>query len=350
MEETTINIVYLYAELQPYVIAVIRELVKQKNISIYVIHWDKKRLTPYVPPQIDRVYYYNRSHFKNVKELYQLTEKIEPTIIYTSGWMDKGYMLVCKKLRKEFHIPVVSGSDTQWRGGKQWINVILSPFLHRRCFSHIMISGILQYEYARKLGFRSNEILLHNCCADVSLFQNVNIEQKEKSYPRRVLYVGRFAPEKGLPFLIEAWTHIMDKKGWILTLVGNGTLKPELLKNDDIEILDFMPQDELVKLMQKTGCFILPSVFEQWSLVLHEATAAGLPILSSEVCGAVPYFVIPNFNGFTFRSKDVGAIEKALLSIVNSSEIKLLEMSRNSRKLSERITPEIVAKTFLSVL
>ncbi|MDR1583281.1 MAG: glycosyltransferase [Prevotellaceae bacterium] len=93
-----------------------------------------------------------------------------------------------------------------------------------------------------------------------------------------------------------------------------------------------------------------PSVFEPWALVLHEAVAAGLPVLSSEVCGAVPYFVIHNFNGFTFLSKNVIAIEKALLSIVNSDEIKLLEMSHNSRKLSERITPKIVAKTFLSVL
>jgi glycosyltransferase involved in cell wall biosynthesis len=345
-----INIVYLYAELQPYVIIVLRELVKQEGVTIHVVHWDIKRLTPYVAPQIDRVYYYKRSQFKNSEELYQMIEKIEPTIIYTSGWMDKVYMGTCKKIRKALQIPVVAGSDTKWRGGKQWLNVLASPFIHQKCFSHIQISGVWQYEYARRLGFSSQHILMHNYAADVANFHNVHIQYKEKEYPRRLLYIGRFSPIKGLTYLIDAWNSIVDKKSWILTLIGNGPEKDSLIKNKDVEVLDFMEQEKLIHYMQNSGCFILPSIREPWAVVLHEAAAGGLPILASNVCGAVPYFVINNYNGFTFTPGNSLEIKIAIEAIINSSTDRLLEMSCRSRKLSERITPEIVAETTLSVM
>ncbi|KAA6340158.1 Alpha-D-kanosaminyltransferase [termite gut metagenome] len=350
MNAKKINIVYLYAELQPYVIVVLKELIKQKAVTIHVVHWDKKKLTPYVAPPIKNIYYYGRSQFKTVGELFQMVRNIEPSVIYTSGWMDKTYMFVCRKIRKNLSIPVVAGIDSPWHGGRQWLNVIASPFLHKKNFSYLQISGACQYEYAHRLGFCKKDILIHNCSADTELFHKIDISRKEKQYPRQILYIGRFSPEKGLKYLIDAWHHIINKKNWSLTLIGNGPEKGELLKNEDIKILDFTNQEELMYYMQLSGCFILPSIEEHWGVVLHEAAAGGLPILASNICGAVPCFVINNYNGFTFTPGNSMEIQIALEKIINSSDEQLLEMSHNSRELSKRITPKIVAKMFLSVL
>jgi glycosyltransferase involved in cell wall biosynthesis len=352
------NIVYLYAELQPYVIVIFKEFLKHGNITVHAVSWDKNNLTPYIPPQIQNVYYYKRSKFRSSKELYNKVASLNPSIIYTSGWMDKMYMRVCMNIRKRLSIPVVAGSDTQWRGGRQWLNVLAAPILHKKCFSHIQISGIWQYEYARRLGFSRHNILMHNLSADVGLFGKIDICSKEKDYPRRMLYMGRFSPEKGLPHLIEAWNSIGDKKSWILTLIGAGPDKEKIIHNKiprrgtnkDIEVLDFMDQESLSKYMQNAGCFILPSVFEPWALVLHEAAAGGLPILASKACGAAPYFVIDNYNGFTFEPKNHIALRHAIEKIITGSTESLIKMSHNSRKLSCRITPEIVAETFLSAV
>ena len=349
MDNTKTNIVYLYTEIMPYVIIVIREIVKQQNKRVYVFHWDKKRLTPYEPPEIKNVQFYNYSEY-NAKTLYEKIINLNPDIIYVSGWKDKNYMQVCRKIRKKYDIPIISGNDTQWRGGKQWINVILSPFLHKKCFSHIQVCGVWQYEYARYLGFKKNNIIMNCCSADISIFNKVKIEEKAKKYPKRIIYIGRFSPEKGLKYLIEAWNNILDKNGWSLTLIGNGPEKEILDKMENIEILDFMSQELLVEQLQNSGCFILPSIFEPWSIVLHEAAAAGLPILATNICGAVPYFVINKYNGKTFKPGSIEHIKAAILEILTSTDSELLEMSYNSRKLAQRITPEIVSKTFLSVL
>ena len=179
---------------------------------------------------------------------------------------------------------------------------------------------------------------------------SVDIDLKQNHYPHKLLFIGRFVDVKGLSFLLDAWKSISDRKGWILTLVGNGPLRDTLNEFPEVEIKDFMSQEELAVEMQHAGAFIIPSVFEQWSLALHEAAAGGLPILSSNRCGAVPYFVLDNYNGHLFTPGDVSSIREALQSLIATSDKELIRMSYKSRELSMRINPEIVAQTLLSIL
>ncbi len=72
--------------------------------------------------------------------------------------------------------------------GMQWFNVLVSRFRHRRWFSHLFVSGEPQVAYARKLGFRQEQILMHNLSADVELFHNVDLKMREKEYPRRLVF------------------------------------------------------------------------------------------------------------------------------------------------------------------
>jgi len=43
-------------------------------------------------------------------------------------------------------------------------------------------------------------------------------------------------------------------------------------------------------MLENSGCFILPSRYEPWALVIHEAACAGLPIICTNVCGTVDHF------------------------------------------------------------
>ena len=332
----------------PYNIIVVKELL-QKGFNVHIVRWTKC-MTPYVPPELTGVVYYDRSQFSDTSSLLKVVRAIKPDLIMVAGWIDKLYCTVASVYRKECDIPIVAGSDTQWRGGKQWLNVLFSSFRHKRWFSHIFVSGIWQYEYARRLGFDTKHILMHNLSADVSTFMSVDINLKQNNYPHKLLFIGRFVDVKGLSFLLDAWKSITDRKGWTLTLVGNGPLRDTLNGYPDLEIKDFMSQEELALEMQHAGAFVISSVFEQWSLVLHEATAGGLPILSSNRCGAVPYFVLENYNGHLFVPGDIASIRKAIQRLIDTSDDDLIRMSYKSRELSKRINPEIVAQTLLSVI
>lgn len=340
------TIVLLYTDLMPYNIVVLRELLC-RDCRILVVSWDYKKI--YTPPVIEGITYYKRSAFRDKQQLFDFIEALHPDLIWTAGWMDPLYNNVCRIIRAKLSIPIVAGSDTQWRGGKQWFNVFTSWFRQKRWFSHICVAGILQYEYAKRLGFNDTRIVAPNLSADVDLFSRAE-HPSDKPYPKRLLYMGRFSAEKGLLPLLRTWQSLSDHNGWILTLIGDGPLRKKVDGYRDVEILPYMTQDGLLNYVSMSGGYILPSLFEPWALVLHEAAAGGLPILASACCGAVPYFVKEGENGFLFSPGNEKSMRQVISKFIHMEEAQLIRMGQKSRELSTAITPSKVADTIMRVL
>ena len=64
-----------------------------------------------------------------------------------------------------------------------------------------------------------------------------------------------------------------------------------------VEMLGFVQPDDLPAVLERAGCLVLPSRFEPWGVVVHEAAAAGLPIVCTPVCGAATRLVLDGYNG-----------------------------------------------------
>lgn len=345
----TKNILFLNLAVMPYHVAIFRTLIAKGFHCI--VYWHGTTAdAPYEAPAVEGLTLINSYSFKSAYSLFEDSKKYNPLCVVSSGWVDNCYNKVCL-LYRQSGIQTLAMSDTQWRGGRQWINRILSPFRHKRYFDYIWGAGVLQYEYARKLGFHSNRILTNCFSGDLDVFSKVDLDKKKENYPKRFLFVGRFVDVKGIDVLLKAWSGISDKKGWTLELVGDGPLK-ERFRNEfpDVIIKDFMSQGELIEEAQNAGCFILPSRFEPWALVIHEFAAAGLPIICTRECGASKQFVLNGCNGYVVEAEDVSGIAKAMMVIEGKSDAELLAMATNSRKLSQTITPEIVADTLLSII
>ncbi len=346
------KILYLYAEVMGYTISTINQLAV-KGHEVHVIHWDHKKLTPYMIQAFPNVFFYNRSEL-NFEQLTSLSKEIFPTITVISGWMDVHYMRLAKYLRREGHT-VVIGLDSQWHGSiKQCLMSTLARCgFFSKFYSHAWVSGIYQFEYARKLGFSKNKILYDILSADLSLFNQAfvdNVDRKTSSYPHRFLYVGRFESVKGLDTLLQAWKILESGRAdWELHLVGDGKLKSELVASDGVIVKDFMQPEQLVKEAANAGCFLLPSRFEPWGVVLHEFAAAGLPLITSDVVGSASTFLISGLNGFIFKSNDSEALANRMQKIINMSDEQLLQMAMQSNALSQRITPETSACNLISL-
>jgi glycosyltransferase involved in cell wall biosynthesis len=106
--------------------------------------------------------------------------------------------------------------------------------------------------------------------------------------PGLVCFVGRLAPQKNLPALIEAMAGL---KGARLRLIGDGPQRDELFKlaqakNVPIEILGTVPQEDLPALLAECEAFVLPSLYEGLPKSLLEAMAAGVPVIATQVQGS----------------------------------------------------------------
>lgn len=349
------TILFLHTEFMGYTFAFAKALINNYKFDIHIVKKDKNLSRKYIPESYSGLSYYNRSEYKNKQKLLNLIEKIQPKLIYITNWNDFHLKKIAFSYKKKNgDIPIVTATDHSWKGSlRQHGGVILAQLLLHRYFSHIWVAGIRQYEFARRLGFKHNQILPFLYSADLTLF-NAAFKQsysvKEKKYPKKILFVGRFTKVKGIDLLISAFKSIPKNKriNWSLRLIGNGDFP--ITNSEDVEILDFLQPNELIQEIKTAGIFCLPSTYEPWGVVIHEFAAGGLPLLISDECGASSSFLINGYNGYVFKNGIIQSLKEKLELMISLSDKQLFSMGKNSHNLSQRITPELSAAALISII
>lgn len=147
------------------------------------------------------------------------------------------------------------------------------------------------------------------------------------------LFVGRLAPEKGVPTLLAAWRQV---KAVPLYIRGEGPLSDAVSlekarKVGCTTLVPRMSRPELFKLMKGAAFLVWPSEghYETFGLVAIEAFACGIPVIASR-CGVMQEIVHEGLTGLHFISGDAGDLAKKVQwAWAHPNEMR--EMGRNAR-------------------
>lgn len=341
------KVVFLYTEIAGYFLACCRELVKQ-GAEVHVVCWPVNPEAPFRFSVPEGVVLYDRQSYDTAR-LLELVKGLGPSVIVCSGWIDKGYLEVCKELNRK--IPSVLTLDNHWKGGvKQLAATLISPFyLHRR-FSWCWVPGTPQSEYALKLGFKKERVMQGFYSADLDLFNShytSTFPAKEKKFPKRFIYVGRYYDFKGVGELWEAFAEL-DPAEWELWCFGTGDVAP--VQHPKIRHFGFVQPDELGKYIADTGVFVLPSHKEPWGVVVHEFAAAGFPLVCSDRVGAASAFLKEGENGYVYKGEDKDALKGVLKKIMAAGEAELAAMGKKSHERAQAISPRLWANSLLGLI
>lgn len=160
------------------------------------------------------------------------------------------------------------------------------------------------------------------------------------------LYLGQLIPRKGIMELLKAW-QAANLQDATLMLVGKGEQQNEIqayLEDNHIEnvkLAGAVNYDELGPYYKVADCFIIPTLEDNWSLVVPEAMAAGLPVACSIYNGCYPELVQES-NGWTFDPLNLQNTVETLKKI-SASRDKLKIMGEESRKIVANHTPQHAA-------
>ncbi len=148
-------------------------------------------------------------------------------------------------------------------------------------------------------------------------------EQPRKSDPFVFIWAGRFEHVKGIDLLLEA-THLLKQKinsTFRIRLAGKGSLRSELeLQSErlgltgEVEFLGRISREEMQQEMQGANCFVLPTRYEAFGVVLIEAMASGLPVIATRSGG--PDTIITKENGLLIDPDDVNQLAEAMEQII----------------------------------
>lgn len=348
------NVLFFHTQFSGYFLSsLIFAVEKDEKLYIHIVVSQNTKDAPFKFDEFhERIKVYNRNEFDR-EGLDKLIKSVSPVSIFLGGWSDREYLQVIKKYKGKISLSVAM--DNIWYGRlRQYSALIISRFYLVTLFDFIWVPGKPQLNYARKLGFAASNILSNYYCADVDRFMkyyDVAKIGKERSFPHKFLFVGRYVKEKGIVNLVTAFEQLKKEfpNDWELVCVGTGPLLDSIPKNDAISHHGFMLPDDLQQLIIHTGVFILPSIEEHWGVVLHEYATAGYPIICSKEVGAVGAFLEDELNGFVFDSQDVESLKDKMLKIINLSDAGLLKMGLHSIELSKTISKEKWYESFLII-
>ena len=91
-------------------------------------------------------------------------------------------------------------------------------------------------------------------------------------------------------------------------------------------------ESDLIKEFQAASCFLCPSIFEPWGLVVNEALSSGLPVIATKEVGATADLIIGKETGFVADNmKDFGS---KMLKLFNDSDL-LRQYSKSASDLMQ---------------
>jgi phosphatidylinositol alpha-mannosyltransferase len=154
----------------------------------------------------------------------------------------------------------------------------------------------------------------------------------------RVVFVGRHDPRKGLPVLLRAWPAIHRQTGARLRLIGADPLAVRLLlararvSDEGIDVLGFLPQEELTTELLAASVFTSPAIgMESFGMVLTRAFACATPVVASEISGYRA--VVTQETGVLVRPGDVDALAASVVQLLED-EPRRRAMGEAARRLA----------------
>jgi len=216
--------------------------------------------------------------------------------------------------------------------------------VYRKLFSNTLGKLVVNYsdcvvlltEYSRevleKYKFEPKNIEIIPAGVDVSEFDNCSEKSQYISSTKiNILFVGRIAYGKGLDLLLNAVNILKKSKlEFQLNIVGPdfGMLQycekfiSENNLENEIKILGKISRTELVKIYKSSDIFILPSRYEAFGIVLIEAMAAKLPIISTN-CSSIKYVVENEKNGCLIEQENYIDLAEKLRYLINNPQIRV---------------------------
>lgn len=173
---------------------------------------------------------------------------------------------------------------------------------------------------------------------------------------KRVIAVGRLDYQKGFDRLLEAWD-IVQKDGkhqdWHLDIYGQGEWKEMLQQMIDSRGLSetatlHEPTTHIGDEYVRSGMLVMSSHYEGFPMVMIEAMACGLPVVSFDFkCG--PRDIIDeNVNGILVHEGDISGLARAMMKLMDNDSLRL-RLASNARRITEIYSEENVMGQWVSL-
>lgn len=246
-----------------------------------------------------------------------------PYVISSDGGIIKAENSFIKRIKKHF----ISSAES-WLSTGELTNEYLVNYGAKRERIYVYpFTSILKKDVVEKV---------------VSLEEKYKLRKKlNMAEDKIILSVGQFIHRKGYDILIKACKDL-DKGIGVYIVGGTPTNEYIELKKEmnltNVHFIDFMKKDALGEYYKAADLFVLPTREDIWGLVINEAVAYGLPVISTDKCVAAVELNRNKCIGEIIPSEDIVALYDAIKKMFNNSDID--DICKNVMETAKEYTIE----------
>jgi len=168
---------------------------------------------------------------------------------------------------------------------------------------------------------------------------------------KAILSVGQFIFRKGFDVLLQSCSAITGDFG-VYIIGGEPTQEyldlKEKLELENVHFIGFKTKEELEIYYKACDIFVLPTREDIWGLVINEAMAYGLPIITTDKCAAGLELVKDYENGFLVPINDANKLAEKMNCLLSDPDL-CARVSANNLDCIREYTIEKMAKRHLGI-
>lgn len=263
---------------------------------------------------------------------------------------------VHRQLHRSSRLVICGYMSEYTEKGRGAMRLLLRHFLLRQADA-ITYNGPSCRSYLKKFDVPDEKLFhLPYAADDRNVLQN-SIERSSEN-ERKLICVGQLSERKGvLPFIQQLATHCRHRtnRKIELTLVGTGPLattieSTKLPTNLTLKLTGNIPAHELPEVMANHGLLVLPTLADEWSLVVNEAFHSGLPVLGSRYAQASTTLIKNRKNGWIYDPFQPGDLSSKLDDFWQIDSADLSRMRLNAIESIADRNPSYAAEGALQAI
>ena len=217
---------------------------------------------------------------------------------------------------------------------------------HRKA-NRIVVASSFTKSTLVENGVPAEKILLNPYGVDLRRFSFT--EGPRSGRPFRFLFAGLVCARKGIPLLLKAWEALgrKDAELWIVGPVSP-TAPGNWLDGARAGFFGKLSNTELAGVMAESDVFVFPSYFEGFALVLLEAMASGLPVITTTAT-AGPDIISPERDGWIIEPGNLDALVETM-RFCRENRDRITEMGANARRTAERFSWDAYGDRWVEIL
>lgn len=196
--------------------------------------------------------------------------------------------------------------------------------------------------------FCRSQLMMFSNCGDASHFPVIHCGLDIEKYPyrppaeqvRKIFCAARLSREKGLEFLVYALKFLRDQGHALqLRLAGDGPTRNELEDltdklglSDQVRFLGFLGEDDIIRELEASDLFVLPSFIEGLPVSVMEAMAIGVPVIATNIAGTSE-LVEDGKTGLLIRPADSQGLANAVMRMIADHGLRLRMAGLARRKV-----------------